>query len=278
MPLRPEYLLRRLMLTLLYGTMVLSGSSASARQSDVSPDRLADADYVFVGEIHGSNESPQYFLSLLEQYVRNAKPCVVALEVSRRQGELMNALIHAPADQAAARRAEMLADPFWTTPGGVYDGRASTAMLKLIDALAQLAKRPGTVLAIIGFQSATDQEAAQYIHRQLERYPGAGLMSLSGNVHARNKPLPWMKGSLPMPAYFPAERRLSINLLSAGGQAWNCDQDGCGSRDLGSAPAYPACETACLIKAENQAAFDLLYAIGSVTAAQRAVVQQDIRQ
>jgi hypothetical protein len=103
---------------------------------------------VFIGELHGSNETPAAFYDLVCDAIAHGKHVTVALErPSSEQAAMDNILT---AKSLAKAKEELLQLPGWKD---VLDGRASEAMLRLLVSLREL-HRLHPDLKVIAFECA----------------------------------------------------------------------------------------------------------------------------
>ncbi len=108
----------------------------------------AGVHWVFIGELHGSNETPAAFYDLVCDAIAHGKHVTVALErPSSEQAALDNILT---AKDLAKAKEELLQLPGWKD---VLDGRASEAMLRLLISLREL-HRLHPDLKVVAFDAA----------------------------------------------------------------------------------------------------------------------------
>ena len=135
---------------------------------------LADGETLVLGETHGSNEIPTYFLGQVRREIRR-RPVTVGLEISPSSGRL-NCRSSDPARLP----------PSWTRAD--QDGRSSRAMRDLLCALRrpQFARRVRVVFLDDEERGAEfDRRAAARFRQVLSDGAGIGLI-LTGSFHARN--------------------------------------------------------------------------------------------
>src|SRR5215472_1190770 len=95
----------------------------------------ASVHWVFIGELHGSNETPAAFRNLVCDAIAQGKHVTVALErPSSEQAALDNILT---AKDLSTAQKSLFQLPDWKE---VLDGRASEAMLRLLVSLRELRK------------------------------------------------------------------------------------------------------------------------------------------
>lgn len=192
--------------------------------------------YVLFGEMHGTTEPPALFGDVV-CLASAERPVVVALEVPAAEQVALDVFM--ASNGSSKDLADLLAGPFWS--GKSPDGRSSEAMLSLIGRLRELkaAGRPLKVLAFVpeypsGFhQDYYELDMAQALRVAGRASPDALVLVLVGNFHAGRR-----TGLRVMPAalHLPDAETLVLDLVVAGGEAWNCQKDGCGPHRLGGDP------------------------------------------
>src|SRR5712671_610791 len=95
----------------------------------------ASLHWVFIGEWHGSNETPAAFRDLVCDAIAQGKHITVALERPASEQAALDSILTAK-DLATAKEV-LLQLPGWKE---VLDGRASEAMLRLLVSLRELRK------------------------------------------------------------------------------------------------------------------------------------------
>ncbi|TFW19724.1 hypothetical protein E4L96_11315 [Massilia arenosa] len=224
---------------------------------------------LFVGEVHGTEQAVAVFANIVQEYADNGEQFIVGLELPPSEEELVNRFLESSDDEVAAARRAMLASAFWQRPATVNDGRASIAMVQLLEYLRALRQNQGSAFEqAVCFQSGTDEAAAQRLQAALAWYPGAKLLTLSGNVHAMKKR---PDGAAPaLPAYFATEGSFTIDVRTNGGAAWQCRAGGkCGLASLPRpAGRKPPCDR-CLVLDDALENFDAIYSIATPATASR---------
>lgn len=188
--------------------------------------------YLIIGEMHGTAEMPDAFGDLAMEMAHQG-PLTVALEYSDADPSL-DAYLHSKG--TAADRAALLNGRLWTYPN--QDGRTSKAMLDLIERLrVAIATNPG--LRVVPCQPsrargdiASNREMGACWKAAGDARPEAVVLVLVGNVHAS---LIDQRGFAPAASLLPSERTVSLMSASPGGEAWNCQEDGCAPHQLGPA-------------------------------------------
>jgi hypothetical protein len=226
--------------------------------------------YLFVGEIHGTEQAAPVFAQIVQEYIDARQPVIVALELPPTEDDLVNTFLNAPDREVADARRDMLAAPFWKRAARQNDGRASMAMLQLLEHLRTVRLAEGTLFVrLVCVQSRDDAAAARLLQAAVEKYQGASVVSLSGNAHAMKQAA---TPAAAMPGYFPPKETFTIDVRTNGGQAWQCRAPGsCGQRVVAKPVAAEALCDRCLIMGDGIDNFDAIYSIATPATASRPV-------
>jgi hypothetical protein len=189
---------------------------------------LPELRFVLVGEMHGTTETPAVFADLVCAARAAKRPIVAAVELhDRRAVDLF---------LASGDRVSLLSSEEWKG----RDGRTSAAMLSLFDRLRAL-KAGGIVSSVVAFSiaragepSAVEERMATALLQAAGQSPGALVIALTGNVHASKAAIPQIGPYRLMASFLPAAQTISLLVADRGGQAWNCQSDGCGPHPLKS--------------------------------------------
>ncbi len=182
------------------------------------------------GEMHGTTEAPAFVADVICGLLAAGRSVTVGLELPLGEETALAAYLDSKG--SPQDRTTFLSRDFWQQP--YQDGRASAAMIGLIDSLRQM-RHAGQRLEVIVFDLATpasssqarDRAMADRLRAAIEASSSDLFVVLTGNVHARvSRGTPWDEGYEPM-AYLaskslPARKWISLNLSSAGGTAWMC--------------------------------------------------------
>lgn len=198
-------------------------------------DAIGTNKLVLLGEMHGSREIPPLVGDLVAHEVRDASRVVLALEITSLDQPVVDRYMNSAGNRADTEA--LLAGSHWQDPN--HDGRDSQAMFALIERMHSI-KHHGTDVAVDFFDAPGDgernQRMAEHLRALVQREPRAVVLVLTGNIHAMTASPPWgMLDSSGKPIAMPptAGQRLidlhplSINIDAAGGEAWNCQNDGC---------------------------------------------------
>jgi hypothetical protein len=185
--------------------------------------QTASSRMLIIGEMHGTKEVPA-LVADLAQRVGKTRPVVVALEWSSGQ---TGHEAYLASDGSAADRKRMLALPFWSKP--YQDGRASAAMLDLIESLRKQA-RAGANVTVATFDQADgqnpqerDKDMADKLRAIAASHTSARIIVLSGNYHARQmRGAPWNPEYRFMAHYLTDLAPFSLNVTAPRGSYWAC--------------------------------------------------------
>jgi hypothetical protein len=184
--------------------------------------------WVFIGELHGSNETPAVFRDLVCGAIAQGKHVTVALErPTSEQAALDNILT---AKDLSAAQELLLQLPGWKE---VMDGRASEAMLRLLVSLREL-RRLQPDLRVVAFDApytgtapgARDEALGHALLSLGTAKPHDLVLILTGNLHAMQAP---QFGYDLAAMYLPRKEILSLEVTDRGGESWTESKGGgCG--------------------------------------------------
>jgi hypothetical protein len=183
--------------------------------------------WVFVGELHGSNETPAAFREFVCDAIAQGKHVTVALErPASEQSALDNVLT---AKNLANAQQSLLQLPGWKE---VLDGRGSEAMLRLLLSLRELRKLHPD-LKVVAFDApytgtapgARDEAMGHALLSLNPAKPNDLVLILTGNLHAMQASKRYNLTAM----YLPAKEILSLEVTDWGGESWSEDtKGGCG--------------------------------------------------
>lgn len=195
---------------------------------------------VLLGEMHGTNESPQFLSDALCVALQNGHSVTVGLELPLSETERANAFLESSGDAEAELR--LLKGSFWLRD--FQDGRTSHAMLALLRDLRQY-KAAGWPLRVILIDDPAapkrDRVMRAQIQTALAASPDDVLLVLTGNLHNRlTQGTRWDATYEPMGFLlrqsFGEKRLFALNVAHEGGQAWVCfgsSPSDCGIKQIG---------------------------------------------
>lgn len=228
---------------------------------------------VFIGDMHGTNQSPAFLAALTCHVLASGRPVVVAMEYDAVDQAVLERFLLTQDDEEAMSL--LTSTRHWI---GNRDGRASTAMANALRALHGYVRQGARLkLAAYDFGGAgpaqRDAASAQFLEqRRAQENTNAYWILFGGNVHARKT-----RGLPQVPGYEDHEplgyllRNWGLVHLDAqyrGGELWGCTgaSQTCGVIDLG--PPCPAgCELRPVIRLGTQnEAYDGVYDVSMLSA------------
>jgi hypothetical protein len=240
---------RVLAATLLLASSVLSAPGAiaagtlSCDEAFSIPTDLLKARVSIFGELHGTEQIPKAVSSFVCAQLRSGWRVTLVLEISATEQEAITRYLHGSGN--AADRAALLAGPFWTRPimkgASTQDGRASIAVLQLIEEMRQHAKegrRIGVIAAAAyGRGQDMDEMLAKAIRQAVSEYPEGKVVALMGDNHASvSRGRPWDADFEGVGHRLRDLKPAVIHTIHSGGSAWICKQEGCGKSGLWADP------------------------------------------
>ncbi len=189
--------------------------------------------FIVVGEMHGTNETPAIFKDLVCSARDGKRPIVVGVEL--RDQSAIDRYMESSREETA--RSELLTKPEWQKGS---DGRASEAMLLLLRQLRAL-KLEGAISSVVAFSITRPGETAAQGEERMasallavpKQTPNALVIALTGNVHACKKTLAEIPYPL-MASFLPSATTISLFVADIGGEAWTCQGDLCKPHPFGS--------------------------------------------
>jgi hypothetical protein len=190
--------------------------------------------WVFIGELHGSNETPAAFRDLVCDAIAQGRHVTVALErPASEQAALDNFLT---AKDLSTAKESLLQLHGWKD---VLDGRASEAMLRLLVSLREL-RRLQPDLKVVAFDAPyagplapgpRDEAMGHALLSLSPAKPNDLVLILTGNLHAMQAS---KRGYDLAAMYLPPKEILSLLVTDRGGESWSeSTTDGCGPQKGG---------------------------------------------
>ncbi|HJX85379.1 MAG TPA: hypothetical protein VJ723_13655 [Candidatus Angelobacter sp.] len=182
--------------------------------------------WVFIGELHGSNETPAAFLDLVCDAVANGKHVTVALERPTSEQAALDGIL--TSKNLSEAKALLLSQPGWK----ILDGRSSEAMLRLLLSLREL-RASHSDLSLFAFDApytqgpkgARDEALGKALLARGEAKPHDLILILTGNIHGMESTF---RGYDTAAMYIPANERLSLQVTDRGGESWGSTGEACG--------------------------------------------------
>jgi hypothetical protein len=183
--------------------------------------------WVWVGEMHGSTETPAAFVDLVCDALVHGKQVTVALERPTTEQSALEGMLNS-SDFAMAKKT-LLGQPDWKD---TWDGRTSEAMFGLLVSLRELHKQyPSLRISAIDSDSYTgavgtrDEALGKSVSALNSGQPNGLVLVLTGNMHGTKQPLLQYKSAA---MYLPANELVSLQVTDRGGTLWFEASDGCG--------------------------------------------------
>ena len=187
--------------------------------------------WVFVSEMHGSNETPAAFLDLVCDALARGRRVTVALERPTSEQAALDGIL--TAKDLMAAKAALLGQQGWNgRVSGFLDGRGSEAMLRLLLSLREL-RHSYPDLSVAAFDApptgdapgARDEALGHALLALGAAKPRNTILILTGNYHAMQAP---MSGYDLAAMFLPPKERISLEVTDRGGESWSSDGAACG--------------------------------------------------
>lgn len=174
--------------------LLMFAASATNSQSCSNIDRLSslpeDSTIIF-GEVHGSQESPQFVAEAVCMLSVNHN-VLLAIELPDEEQGRVGRYLTSSASRKE-RLATLLRGPIWQSE--IQDGRSSKGMIKLLDRIREL-RDEGRSIEVVTLdvpwdtsrQVNRDEHMAQRFMAALIAHPDATPIVQIGNYHARVRP------------------------------------------------------------------------------------------
>jgi hypothetical protein len=228
------------LLALLVTTILAAPAFADCPALPNADKLLTPGARIFVGEVHGTNET-QRAVGALVCLAAKKGPVRVGLEITADEEPALAAFLASagtPADRAA-----LLRGAFWTDK--FQDGRRSRAMAQLIDDIRAL-RHAGADLDIATFDEQKlpdrDRAMADRALAAIARAPKATWILYAGNLHARKATMDGDNKTTFMAMHLVAKGVpvVALNASFGAGSAWICTSESdCGPHALGGGSARP---------------------------------------
>jgi len=188
--------------------------------------------WIWIGETHGSNETPAVFGELVCDALSRGRRVTVALERPFSEQAALDGILSGQ-DLSSAKNI-LLKEPGWRE--GI-DGRASESMLRLLISLRELHKQYPALKVFAmegpwtGAVGARDEAMGHALLSLKGDRPNDLILVLTGNIHAMQAPL---FGFNTAAMYVPQQQLLSLEVTNGrGSESWTSTQDGCGTHPIG---------------------------------------------
>ena len=241
---RPQVLYPITPAAVLTAALVLNASSARAAavSCDVPfpvPASITAAQLVVFGEVHGTWEVPQVVANHVCSLLAKGRRVQLVLEIGADEQGRIDAYMMSSG--RLADQQSLLKGGFWSRPlvdgRSVQDGRASKAMLALLESARRLALQTGLLSVIAAAAHAAhqdpDETIADSIRAAVGSRPTSTVVALMGNVHASGaKCTPWDSNFEGVGYRLRDLKPVTVDTRHSGGTAWVCTNDGCAEKPL----------------------------------------------
>lgn len=202
---------------------------------------------ILVGEIHGTEEMPDFFTALVGDAAATGVPLIIGVEMKVSEQANLDAFMRDPSP------ASVPAGDHWREP--FPDGRSSAAMLRLLRRARELANATGRVRVVaIDALSGTKRDLgmAKTVAHEAKAHPESLVLVLAGNLHThltRGVDFDDFKDPTYEPmGYVLTTRGLNVMGIRIGyekGTFWGCTDEGatCGPQPTSDAEPLPTGET-----------------------------------
>ncbi len=197
------------------------------------PEAVTRARIVLVGESHGTNEMPRAFVDIACHFLKERGAVSIGVEMPQADQALIDTYL-ASSGKPDDRRA-LLRSPHWSRPIPQQDGRASDAMLQVID-WVRVQRQAGRAAHLFAFDDETragdsrsrDERMAAnvvaVVTTRVARLPHEATVLLGG-VSRMAKQTPAGRNQRPMGSYLAdgelfAHGVVALLLADRGGTAW----------------------------------------------------------
>ena len=256
--------------TLLVLAAVLAPMTAGAEVPGCSPAPgleavLGPGRALLLGEIHGTNEAPEYVATVACHALADDLAVTIALELPWSEEPVVRDFVASSGGEAEA---SLILDlPFWSKP--YQDGRTSQAMLALLE-VARAWSQSGVEVEVILLDEPADfarrdEWMARRLLAAVANSPKSFFIALTGNLHNQTAARSGRMGERVSGA-LGKERVVSLKMNHAGGSAWICEAtQGCGSLELGDREAEPKGRVT-LFPTPDSRGYDGFFAVGTLSA------------
>lgn len=241
-------------------------------------EQVLGAPGVFIGDLHGTEESPAFLRDLSCHVMKSGRPLVVAMEYDARDQPVLDRFLQEADDETAGQL--LTSTEYWQKN---RDGRASTAMRDALLAIRQYARVGGGSVELLAYDLGVDtwQErdpaSARYISgKRMKDGTNAYWIVFGGNAHARKvrgMQAPGYEDHEPLGYLIRDWNLLHLDAEYRGGNTWGCvggpDNGTCSVIQLGE-PCATDCPKQVVIRLGSRMwrgdAYDGTYDVGKLTA------------
>jgi hypothetical protein len=191
-------------------------------------DLVAARRLVLLGEMHGTEQAPEFVGTIACHAASEGFPILVALELPAQSNSQLQDFLES--NGTAGDRRKYLESAGWQR--NWHDGRSSAAMLQLVDRLRSL-KRAGATIQVTGVDQpwtgdVRDSAMADAIEGLRRDHMDRPMFVLVGNLHAQTAPGKVTQSYVPIGTRLDRFGLRPVSLLMAfdAGTAWHCTMEG----------------------------------------------------
>jgi hypothetical protein len=199
------------------------------------PAHVPQTELLLLGELHGTDQAPAMAGKITCVYAHRG-PVTLGVEIPRTDQAAIDRYLKSKGNLVAKHA--LLSGSFWQND---VDGRASAAMLELIEYVRRLQRvgLPVSMFAFAQYKSGVprDVSLARSIRMFRTQHPRRRMVVLTGNVHASQaSSIRFGKATpiIPMGYLLRDLRPTSVDLAFLPGNAWVCEPE-CGSHPAATA-------------------------------------------
>ncbi|MGZ3447151.1 MAG: hypothetical protein ACXU88_15815 [Myxococcaceae bacterium] len=201
-------------------------------------DLLAARRLIVLGEVHGTQQAPEFVGALACRSASQGFPLAIGFELPQQDNPVLERYL--ASEGTPEDRQRYLGTDAWRRDW--HDGRSSVAMLALIDQVRAL-RKAGAEVGLFGVDDRSrtgdvrDAAMAEFIDVERRRMLDRAMIVLVGNLHAQTTPGKVTAGYLPLGARLETYGLRPVSLLMAydSGTAWLCtlqEHLGCGVQQV----------------------------------------------
>ncbi|MDK2123625.1 hypothetical protein [Parachitinimonas caeni] len=217
---------------------------------------------VLLGELTGTYESPRFVLKAGCEWLKAGRPWLLTLDFPPTEQTPLDTYLASPGEPADVSR--LFNNQHWL----VNDGRASVAVMELIEAVRRL-KRGGAAVQVLAV-GGTEEESVKRIKQALQADKEVAALVVTTPPRASRKLGNGWNPKYEPVGYLLAEfKPLAYRMSYQSGFMWACQDKGCGAYyQPGGDVTEPAGQYGVLKQAQIEPfGYDGIYFIGTMTAA-----------
>jgi hypothetical protein len=199
-------------------------------------EKLKDSKAILIGELHGTNESPEYVEGMVDLWLKKGRKVILGLEIDGSEQIKVDSFLSS-GDFSIIKKS-----PFFNRQ--YKDGRSSGAMGELIKSCYGKSNLKIICIDIANSRKAMNRDSmmAVCIKNTIKSNPESAMITLTGNVHNKldsnkfGKTMGYWMYKMPFPVLNQKEIAL-VDAVFDKGAAWCCQPD-CGIHNEFATPAW----------------------------------------